>query len=418
MRNPDSKATAATILLTIVSVAIVSRVYHLNLRGGLEHDQLAWAVENYYGGISQSYVSMRDTLLAWQREQQPWSYPPGYPSFLALLELLGVRSLYFIRFVQASIDALATIPLYFVLHRLHKSSTYAAAGCLIYAAAPWWSAGSTYLLAESMLPALVILLLTGMILVRDHAARNLSWLVLGLSATILPLLRSEMILIIIPLAVWALLTAPRSMRITAIACLVGGFIFPILLWALRNHLVHGQFMLTPNVKWYVAWSGLGQVANDFGYVADDENADRMLRAMGLSYHSPAAEAYWFKEYLNAWTHHPVHVIKTILKRFEMIVGGPETLGADSPRIVLLLYGAMAVFAPLAVVGLVRANRTADAFLIGWPTAYALASLGLLYVERRYVRYAGLTYLLVLPVLLMEGERLVRKRFTPRPQGSG
>lgn len=418
MSNRDSKAIAITILLTIVSVAIVNRLYHLNLRGGLSHDQLAWAAENYYGGISQSYVSMRDTLLAWQREQQPWSYPPGYPSFLALLELLGVRHLYFVRFVQASIDALATIPLYFVLHRLHKSSTYAAAGCLIYAAAPWWSAGSTYLLAESMLPALVILLLTGMILVRDHAARNLSWLVLGLSAAILPLLRSEMILIIIPLAFWTLLSAPKPMRITAIACLVGGFAFPILLLALRNHLVHGQFMLTPNVKWYVAWSGLGQVANDLGYTADDENADAILRAMGLAYHSPAAEAYWFKEYLNAWMHHPVHVIKTILKRFEMIVGGPETFGAYSPRIVLLLYGSMAVFAPLIIMRLVWANRAADALLIGWPMAYALASLGILYVERRYVRYAGLTYLLALPVLFMEGERLIREHSTTRPQNPG
>jgi hypothetical protein len=97
--------------------------------------------------------------------------------------------------------------------------------------------------------------------------------------------------------------------------------------------------------------------------------------------------------------HPGHVIQTILRRFEMILGGPETLGTFTSQLVLLSYGAMAFVTPVVLVQLLRTRRTADAFLIAWPMFYALASLGVLYVERRYVRYAGLTYLLALPIAL-------------------
>jgi hypothetical protein len=44
------------------------------------------------------------------------------------------------------------------------------------------------------------------------------------------------------------------------------------------------------------------------------------------------------------------------------------------------------------------KRWADALLVAGPMAYAIFSLGPMYVELRYVRYAALTYLLAPPVL--------------------
>jgi hypothetical protein len=69
--------------------------------------------------------------------------------------------------------------------------------------------------------------------------------------------------------------------------------------------------------------------------------------------------------------------------------------------VLNLYGAMAILAPGLIFLLVRAKRFTDAFIIALPMIYALASLGILYVERRYVRYAGLTHLLAFQILFSD-----------------
>lgn len=400
MRAPQltcRKAILLIIVSAIVAVALINRMYFLLYRGGFALDQQAWAQNNYYGGLSTGYFMMADAIRKWTAEESPWAYLPGYPAFLATLHLLGIEDASFVRFVQIVIDSLVILPLYYVLLRVGKSACLSIIGCLIYAAAPWWSVGSTYLLAESLLPALVILLLAAMVIVRDRSTAGINWFVLGLFSAILPFFRSEMVLLVGPLIAWALLVSPKRKRISSIVFVIAGFALPLVLWAIRNYYIHGQFMLTPPVKWYAAWSGLGQIQNHFGYVTNDARAIELLKSLGIRYHSAAAENYWFDQYLNAWMIHPGHVIRTILRRFEMILGEPETLGTFTSRLVLFCYGAMAFITPVALVRLLRARRAADAFLIAWPMLYALATLGVLYVERRYVRYAGLTYLLVLPV---------------------
>src|SRR5262249_13197347 len=144
---------------------------------------------------------------------------------------------------------------------------------------------------------------------------------LGLLASILPFFRSEMILLFGPLALWALLVAPKHKRIGAAVCVGAGFVFPLILWAFRNYYVHGALVLAPPATWYVAWSGLGQIGNNYGYFVSDSEAMKLLASKGIAYHSLEAESYWFREYLSAWTNHPDHVIETILLRFGSILGG-------------------------------------------------------------------------------------------------
>lgn len=163
-------------------------------RGGLNADQVAWAQQIYYGGITAGYLEMRDSILSWTSEAEPWVYLPGYPAFLAVLYEVGVKDLAFVRFAQIVIDSLAIFPLYFVLFHISRSAYPALVGCVIYAVAPWWSSGSTYLLAESLLPALVIFQSATMVAIRDRAASSAGWFVLGLSSAILPFFRSEMVL--------------------------------------------------------------------------------------------------------------------------------------------------------------------------------------------------------------------------------
>ena len=402
------KAFLLAAIIAVIAVALLDRTYFLIDRGGLALDQRALALQNHFGGITNHYLSMRDAILAWKAEAKPWPYLPGYPLFLAILHIIGIKDLSLVRFAQAIIDSLAILPLYFVLIRLAKSAYLAIFGCLIYAAAPWWSTGSTYLLSESLLPALVILLLAGMLFVRERADGYLNWFLLGLLAAILPFFRSEMILLCGPLVVWALLVAPKDKRISSAAWVMVGFAVPLLLWAGRNYYIHGRLMLTPPAKWYVAWAGLGQIANNYGYFVSDDRAAKLLASKGIQYHSLEAEKYWFKEYLGAWINHPGHVIRTIFFRLTKILGRVEHGGLSVSGLVLKLYGAMAFITPVVLIWLLRKRRTADAFFVAWPMAYALASLGVLYVESRYVRYAGLTYLLVLSIILGRGADVLRQ----------
>lgn len=399
MANVTARKRMLAALFAIVAVALLSRAYFIETRGGDVPDQVAWAVANYFGGITKGYLLMRDSILAGAIEGRPWSYLPGYPAFMAALYVLGVHDLVHVRMIQSAIDAIAIFPLYFVLVRLSKSIPLALAGCLVYAASPWWSVASTYLLAESLLPALFITLLAVMTRVKETAGTLINWLLLGLLASILPFFRSEMVLLFVFLAMWAFLVAPRHRRALSAIVVSVGFLFPLIVWGVRNGIVHGQFMLTPPVKWYVAWSGLGQVANSFGYEANDAHAISTLKAMGISYHSQEAENYWAKEYLMAWRDHPYHVISTILYRFREILGRMDTHELEVPRIATILYGAMAILTPILLFFMVKAKRFSDAFLIALPMLYAIVSLGFIYVERRYVRYAGITYLMAFSIVL-------------------
>lgn len=79
---------------------------------------------------------------------------------------------------------------------------------------------------------------------------------------------------------------------------------------------------------------------------------------------------------------------------------------------------MAFITPVALLWLLWVGRWAEAFLIVWPMLYVLASLGILYVEPRYIRYAGLTYLLALPIVLTRGMDIllsVSSRRRPEPR---
>jgi hypothetical protein len=386
-------------MLVLFVVGMYVRLHFLVVRGGLEVDQLDWARRFYLGGLSEMYLGMRDGILAGQVESQMWTYLPGYPALLAILDLIGFKDLRSVRIIQVVLDAAAICPLVYVVARLTRSAVLAVFTAGIYAAAPWWAHGAGFLLGESLVPALVISALAGMIWMRDHPQSHLGWGALGLFCATLPFFRSELVLLVLPLMVWALMVGPPGRRLLSAATVALTFAAPVLAWALRNYFVHGHFALVPPVGWYALWSGLGQVANDFGYVLSDLKAMELLKSKGMGWHTPATELYWKHEYLNAWIEHPRHVLQTLLFRLNLILSHCDYDNAPLRGMCDTVYHWFAWATLTAILWLLWKRRWPEAFLIAGPMAFALLTLGFIYVEPRYVRYAGISYLLGFPVLV-------------------
>jgi hypothetical protein len=405
-------------MLGLFTLAMYLRLHFLIIRGGFEENQIDWAIHFYLGGLTQIYLKMRDVIFAGQTESTMWPYMPGYPAFLGILDLIGFKDLRSVRIVQCVLDAAAICPLVYVVNHLTRSLFLAVFAATIYAVSPWWAQGAGYLLSEGLLPALVICVLAGMVWTRNHPQSLLGWAALGLLCAILPFFRSEMVVLVAPLVLWAVMVGLPKRRVFS-AVIVGlAFAVPILAWCLRNYLIHGHLALVPSVAWYNMWAGLGQVANDFGYFVNDQRASELLRPKGLAWHTPGSESFWKSEYFRAWSEHPGHVLQTIRFRMDFIrtycdYGYNPLLGMCG-----LVYAWFAWATLLAIIWLLSKQRWPEAFLIGGPMAFALFSLGFMYVEARYVRYAGLSYVLGFPVLVALVVDSVTSRFKALNQYGG
>jgi hypothetical protein len=422
----NSKSIASTLrrlalpvsMLALFALATYVRLHFVIVRGGFEPDQVDWATHFYFGGLTKTYLNIRDVILAGQTEPSMWPYMPGYPAFLAFVDLIGFKDLRSVRIVQFVVDAAAICPLAYVVNHLTRSRFLAVFAASIYAVAPWWAQGASYLLGESLAPAMVISFLAGMVWARNHPQSLSGWATLGFLSAILPFFRSEMVLLVVPLFLWAMMVGLPERRVFLAMVVALTFAAPIMAWCLRNYLIHGQFALVPPVSWYAMWSGLGQVANDYGYLLSDQRAVELLQSKGIAWHSSSAESFWKNEYFRAWSEHPGHVLRAIQFRMNFILtscdyGYNPLLGMCG-----LVYSWFAWATLLAMTWLLWKQRWPEAFLIGGPIAFALLSLGFVYVEARYVRYAALSYVLGFPILLALVVDLATSRFKALNQFGG
>jgi hypothetical protein len=270
-------------------------------------------------------------------------------------------------------------------------------GAAAYALAPWLARGSSFILAEALMPAMVVSILWLMVRVKD-VATPVGWALLGFAGSVLPMFRPDMLLLIVPLAIWCSCNAPRGKRLASIAVVVAAFAILPLSWGFYNLFVRGFFQVSSNAGWYAAWSGLGMVPNPYGYQTNDMAAITELRAHGLSFLSTGAESYWRTKFLAALVARPYFVLKTIFFRASLIISEQDYYLPGLPGQGVIAQLASAILLVTVVVLSVR-RRYAQAFIVAGPMLYALFSLGFLYVEPRYVRYASISYLLSIPILL-------------------
>ena len=110
-------------------------------------------------------------------------YPPGYPALIAVVQAFGAADLQVFKFVQICFDLTACLLVYTVLRGLGTGRGAGVIGAALYAFAPWWASGSTYILAEALVPALVLLLLT--LLLRARRRQQMwDWAFCGFGAAL------------------------------------------------------------------------------------------------------------------------------------------------------------------------------------------------------------------------------------------
>jgi 4-amino-4-deoxy-L-arabinose transferase-like glycosyltransferase len=171
----------------------------------------------------------------------PTSYRmPGYPALLALIFAAGGLNLAAVRVIQSIIGALTIFPVFWVALQLGgtRVGLLAATGVALY---PLMVYLTGWIYSETLL---IFLLWLGVCLLVKGLQQNLIWLgaFSGVMFGLTTLVRPEMALFPGFLAVWGILFhwgRPR-IRMALIAQL--GLIVVVLPWAIRNTVIHHQFV--------------------------------------------------------------------------------------------------------------------------------------------------------------------------------
>ena len=410
-------------LVLVICAALWWRYVFFVLNGGLESDLLGWTQAYWFGGIAQAYMEGASRITEGLNYAN-LNYPPGYPLFLALWRLFGVSNWQHIRLIQIAVDSLTCIPAYLIVRWAHSARWMALLAALGYAVMPVWASGNGLPLAEALIPALMLWFIW---LLATLASRRHIWLwcAAGLMASAMAMVRYDMLLLILPVVLWALWRAPRRRTFAAGAVLLG---FLIILggWALHNREIHRQWAVSGPDGGYALWSGLGDIPNPYGYFANDARATTMLKSMGLKYGSEPAGRYFTHQYLLAWRNHPAYVLKVASYRFKQIVFPPVLFGPNTSNTYqadgvgwaqwfLFHFGLYA----LLLYAILNRARPHECFLVALPLLYALGSIGLVHWEERYVTYAYVTYLLAAILLaqqLIEGVKPFTERLSGRIVG--
>ncbi len=403
INTPSQRLLTVAALGVIFVAGLLLRLNHVYLMG--ESNYAAWAYHNYFGGITRVYAALAgfsgDDLPTWVISV----YPPGYPFMLSILRNLGFDYTG-IRIAQAVFDLLTIFPIFLILRRVRLSLWASLLGALLYALYPTWSVGAVIVLAEWITPAFILWTLFTILVVTDSKKWWL-WLVPGLMLGVLSSFRPDALLIVGLVGLWVLWQR-WSWRKTVLsgAAVVTGFGILTLVISFSTFTRTGQFSLTSSAGGYALWSGLGMLPNDYGYLRNDLLAQELMVSRGTTLHSREANQYFMSEYLTALRERPFYVAATISYRWFKILSEQDLWLIQTtalPEYALLQRLALAV--RLALPGLVLIacllfrKQKKRLLVILFPLASALITIGIVYYEARYVRYAAFSYLFALVMLL-------------------
>ena len=404
---PVSRGTAIAALVGIVALAIWTRFAFIVIHGGVEASYHAWAMTNYFGSITGTYLGSADAIEA-VKPFPTLGYPPGYPLLIAAARVFGFRDPQDLRHLQAVLDAIIGVPAIYKLAR--EGGVGRIFGLLVggfYAVYPPLAVGAGLIMAEALSPLLVLLSLCSVL----WCARRPSpvrMLAVGSWLGAVSLIRSDLVLVGAPVALW-LWTAGRAPRrpILAVA-LAAGFVCAIMPWGIHNRAAHGAWVFTSTGGSVGLWEGLGALENPYGYVLNDDYTSRMLSDKGMSWHSVEADRYLRRDYLRAWREHPDFVLRVAAYRWRHILWTSEEFQTGA---FLRLQNYLELGGPwLCVAALILLARRPPVWLaVLIPVAYALLSIGLVHYEPRYVRYVHLSYALAAVFVIARAAALLKSR---------
>jgi 4-amino-4-deoxy-L-arabinose transferase-like glycosyltransferase len=380
-------------LLPLFALAVALRYWYVGLFGGFE-DYLAWAERSYFGGCTKYYLYLKEQLL--HGTYDSLGYPPGYPLFLAAAQWLGCGGTEALRLAQVVVDALAVFGVYALLRCLGIRPALAWWGSLFYAVLPPLGVGSTLLLAEALSPGLIVWTMLASLLAA-RSARPWVWLPAGALVGVAALIRPDLLLLIFPLALYAIWTSVGYGRAMAPACIALGAAPLLLAWGVHNYKTHGAWVLSSTSGGNTLYEGLGELPNPYGYVLDDAQTGEMLLEKGLTWHSVEANRYMKREFLRAVREHPGFVARVILNRWWNILREQEEWFSPlRPRLVFfkkllrLRRDLTLTLVPFVVLVALWRRHWTIAWAVAMPLVYAMLSVGLVHYEPRYVRYAALS----------------------------
>jgi hypothetical protein len=279
-------------------------------------------------------------------------------------------------------------------------------GPALFAVLPLFASGCTFTLPESPCVAIIawLLLLVAGVLERPRVAGAIA---IGAVVAVLTLLRSEMLLLVGGLPAVVIVAADSTWR-RRLACAAAIALTAALLLApigIGQRIHNGRFLVTSNCGGYALYCGLGQVPSDHGIVVNDAYWGALLRDRGIRWHSDECDAHFRREFRAIVAEDPGLLARNVLYRWGRIVRDAESL-EFTPRAGKRLQSAMNGATPVAIVlalvillARTEPGRLRRAIVLALPMAYALASIGLVYYEPRYVRYAQLSGVLAVPIVV-------------------
>jgi 4-amino-4-deoxy-L-arabinose transferase-like glycosyltransferase len=226
-------AKRSILLLCIILIALSLRVTFLALTTDLEpiYDEYA-------------YVRMAREILADGDFGASWLWPPGQPYFMAGVFFIVGENLVAVKAVQVILSTLSVYLIFLITRRIFKSTTAALLAAGIAAIYPNLIAFSHYLWSETLFIFFLLCFIHSLLLF--SASNRYRFLVAsGILFSMGCLTRPVLLpcLAIVFLYLWGRLrTKPRVLAITAVtfAVTVAAVLTP---WVLRNHRVHGGWMV-------------------------------------------------------------------------------------------------------------------------------------------------------------------------------
>ena len=276
---------------------------------------------------AQDYVPPADLLPSLEKTKPGdamFSYPPGYPLFLAATYLAEGEYRYDLaRSIQIFLNMFAA-PLLLLLTGIWLGSFgtgYAAAALYVLFGGP--AQQTFYILPDALMPFVATLVLaTAVWCVRTDRLRRylLLGVVIGLGAN----LRTDVLGMtpFLALGIWQArrrLDRGTFLRIGAIAAVSFLLLVPYGLIQ-KNYPRVARFRITTPGLGQNLWEAYGETPNPHGAVADDAAVDEMLTKHGLHIHLPDGEAYLKKEWLRAALRDPRWFAWSVWNRDKVLLG--------------------------------------------------------------------------------------------------